>query len=149
MISPPEPKAVSQQTGRTLLFVALVCAAVTIGVLWYIQSHRQAGSYYQSPAPIESTPQTSTPAESAPSEAPHRTKRTRSTEDVAQANRAEAAKKAQAAITEGDAFYQNGDYDNAIAAYQRALTLKPGDADIQSKIDKVKNAKAAEGRVNQ
>jgi tRNA A-37 threonylcarbamoyl transferase component Bud32 len=54
-----------------------------------------------------------------------------------------------AAIRLGDFYFGRGDYDNAIAEYQKGLSLDPTDPDLRARLDRVKKAKAAEARVLQ
>jgi serine/threonine-protein kinase len=58
-------------------------------------------------------------------------------------------KKVNAAITEGDYYYDNGEYDRAIASYQRGLDADPGNAQLAQKIAKARKAKATETSVPQ
>jgi serine/threonine protein kinase len=53
-------------------------------------------------------------------------------------------KKIKAAIAEGDVFFRAGEYDDAIAAYQRGLALDPSNSELHVKIAKAQNAKQAE-----
>jgi len=54
------------------------------------------------------------------------------------------AEQINAAKTKGDLLYENGDYDNAIAAYQSGLKLDPNNSELLLKIQKARTAKAAE-----
>jgi serine/threonine-protein kinase len=65
------------------------------------------------------------------------------------APRAVDEQKVKAALTQGDFFYNRGEYDNAINAYQEGLTLDPANPTLRARMDRVKKAKAAEGRVLQ
>jgi len=57
--------------------------------------------------------------------------------------------KIKAALTLGDMFYGRGEYDAAISAYQEGLDLDPSNAELRSRLERVKKAKAAEQRVLQ
>jgi serine/threonine protein kinase len=61
----------------------------------------------------------------------------------------ETAKKVKAALTEGDFYRDDGDYDRAINAYQTGLAADPGNAQLLQRIQKAKNAKATESSVPQ
>jgi serine/threonine protein kinase len=60
---------------------------------------------------------------------------------------AELARQINAAKTEGDLFYENGEYDNAINTYQAGLNVNPKNAELLQKIRKARNAKATEGTI--
>ena len=60
------------------------------------------------------------------------------------ASATEVAKQIHAAITEGDLFYENGEYDSAISAYQNGLNVSPTHPELLQKIQKARNAKATE-----
>jgi tetratricopeptide (TPR) repeat protein len=47
----------------------------------------------------------------------------------------------------GDLYYDRGDYDSAIAEYQKGLRADPANTNLQSKIQNAKKAKAAEERL--
>ena len=57
--------------------------------------------------------------------------------------------KVQEAIREGDVFFKMSepDYDGAISAYQRGLSLDPGNAALLDRIARAKRAQAAERKV--
>jgi serine/threonine protein kinase len=59
----------------------------------------------------------------------------------------ELQKKISAAKTEGDLYFENGEYDNAISAYQNGLKADPTNAELLQKIQKARNAKATEVRI--
>ena len=54
-----------------------------------------------------------------------------------------------AAVKVGDLLRERGDYDGAIAEYQRGLHLDPTNQVIKDRIERARRAKAAEERVNQ
>ncbi len=57
--------------------------------------------------------------------------------------------KVGAAIKMGDFYLDRGEYDHAITEYEKGLSLDPKNAELRSKLERVKKAKAAEGRVLQ
>jgi len=59
----------------------------------------------------------------------------------------ELEKKITAAKTEGDLFFENGEYDNAISAYQNGLKADPTNAELLKKIQRARKAKATEGEM--
>jgi tetratricopeptide (TPR) repeat protein len=70
-------------------------------------------------------------------------------EPILATDAAEIRKKVNAAITEGDYYYENGEYDRAIATYQAGLAADPGNAQLTQKIGKARNAKATEASTPQ
>jgi hypothetical protein len=65
-------------------------------------------------------------------------------EPTPRTNAAEIQKQVNAAATEGDFYYENGEYDRAIATYQVGLGDDPGNTQLTQKIQKARNAKATE-----
>jgi hypothetical protein len=59
----------------------------------------------------------------------------------------ELQKKISAARTEGDLYFENGEYDNAISAYQNGLKADPTNAELLKKVQRARNAKATEGGI--
>ena len=49
----------------------------------------------------------------------------------------------------GEFYFNRGEYDNAIAEYQRGLDLDPNNAELRDLLERAKKAKAAESRVLQ
>ncbi len=76
------------------------------------------------------------------------TKPPESPSEIHGADTAERRKQINAASTEGDFYYDNGEYDNAIGAYQKGLNVDPSNAELRQKIQKARNAKATETGVN-
>lgn len=58
-------------------------------------------------------------------------------------------KAVKAALATGDLFYTRGDYDNAIAEYQKGLRADPPNTVLREKIQAARRAKAAEERLRQ
>jgi len=133
---------------RTIPAVILL-TGLFLGV-WYFAIYRPPEPSNLSVPSVTNPPQI-TPDFETTSQPSRRTSHTRKPAQITQpapTNNPDATKKVEALLTEGDAYYQNGDYDNAIATYQRGLALEPGNAELLGKIAKAKNAKAAEGTVN-
>jgi serine/threonine protein kinase len=59
----------------------------------------------------------------------------------------ERQKRIRSAATEGDFFYDNGDYERAIKSYQEGLTLDPTNLQLKNKMLRTRNASAAERQV--
>jgi serine/threonine protein kinase len=59
------------------------------------------------------------------------------------------AKQITAAITLGNFYLDHGDYDKAIAEFQRGLRLDPSNQTLRESIEKAQKAKAAEQRILQ
>ena len=62
---------------------------------------------------------------------------------------AEIRKKVNAAIAEGDTYYDDGKYDRAIALYEAGLAVDPKNTQLPQEIQRAKAAKAAESAVPQ
>ncbi|HMD31824.1 MAG TPA: protein kinase [Candidatus Acidoferrales bacterium] len=58
------------------------------------------------------------------------------------------SKEVKAAVTAGDFFYENGEYDNAIKEYEKGLKVDSTNAVLRQKIERAQRAKAAERGVN-
>ena len=57
-------------------------------------------------------------------------------------------KKINAALTLGDLFYENGEYDNAVKTYTDGLQVDRSNAELQSRIKRAQRAKATEESIN-
>lgn len=80
---------------------------------------------------------------------PRRPERTSGEKPQAGTERVEIEKKVNAAMAEGDRYYQNGEYDHAVTAYKTGLALDPANNDLRLRIQGAKNAKAAEAALPQ
>jgi formylglycine-generating enzyme required for sulfatase activity len=58
-------------------------------------------------------------------------------------------KQVEAAKRQGDNYYENGEYDKAINAYQGGLKLAPSNAQLLKALQRAQTAKAAEEKLNQ
>lgn len=58
-------------------------------------------------------------------------------------------KQITSAIKMGDFFFGRGEYDSAVAEYQRGLGVDPTSQILRAKIDRARRAKAAEEKLNQ
>jgi cytochrome c-type biogenesis protein CcmH/NrfG len=56
-------------------------------------------------------------------------------------------KKIRAAITLGDFYLKDGNYADAIKAYQEGLNLDPSNPDLLDRMERAKKAKAVEERI--
>lgn len=52
----------------------------------------------------------------------------------------------QASVAEGDGFFELGDYDRAIAVYERPLKIDPAIKVLQQRVERARKAKAAEAK---
>ena len=64
-------------------------------------------------------------------------------------NAADRRKQVEAAKSQGDRYYENGQYDNAINAYQGGMKLDPSNAQLLKALRRAETAKAAEQKFNQ
>jgi serine/threonine-protein kinase len=143
-IARPQPRKKSRAASASV--IAAVAVVIVLALVWvYWPSHAPPPN----PAPQETTvpakPQPSAPAPSVnnPSVRPPTPR------SVPVTDRAELRKKVNAAITEGDYYYDNGEYDRAISTYQGGLAADPGNAQLREKIRKAKNAKTTESSAPQ
>jgi serine/threonine-protein kinase len=152
--------ATVRERKRPWVMVSSVLALLIVGLLMWRHSRNQPGQEdHQVPTPrVQQTPtvnkpegQVSVPAP-APAENVQPAKRQtvgRHEKPTPATDTAEIRKKVNAAITEGDYYYDNGEYDRAIAAYQAGLAADPGNAQLSQKIGKARKAKATETSVPQ
>jgi len=147
---PPEERVAltvpEERSPVFLITLATIVVGVIAGVLLWM--------YWPSP-PKPASPTTPVPAVSRPQTNPHlpmqppavnppqfvREKPNLSNE------RAEIAKKVKAAITAGDADFEEGQYDGAIAAYRSGLAVDPSNAQLRQRIERATAAKEAESAV--
>ena len=64
-------------------------------------------------------------------------------------NAADQRQQVEAAKNQGDRYYENGQYDNAINTYQGGLKLDPSNAQLLKALQRTETAKAAEQKFNQ
>jgi tRNA A-37 threonylcarbamoyl transferase component Bud32 len=150
-----------------------VVAVIVLGLGgWYVLRSRNssevtpAPAATQAPAPAPkaqpvSEPKAEPPAAAEPSAppeetpAPPETKQESTKEKTAATEQARAAEELRvaaarrreqvaAAVRQGDLFYQNGRYDNAIREYEKGLSVDPSSVVLRQKIDRAKKAKATE-----
>jgi hypothetical protein len=62
---------------------------------------------------------------------------------------ADRRKQVEAAKKQGDNYYDNGEYDKAVDAYQGGLKLAPSNAQLLKALRRAQTAKAAEEKFNQ
>jgi hypothetical protein len=109
----------------------VVIASIVVGVLFVVLGSL-GWFYWLRPSKPAVTPRTETgfPAE------PTRSSTGSGAEEV--------KKKVNAAITEGDFYYENGEYDRAIATYQEGLAADTSNVELSQRVQKAGNAKATE-----
>jgi serine/threonine protein kinase len=157
-VAPRDPAVIPAWVGVPL-FVLLL----GLGGWWYVSSaiHERGGSPPPSstethrpsdnppvinPQGESATPQTGagqqrpvveTPAATSPSPTKSET------------NAADRRKQVEKAKRQGDTYYDNGEYDNAINSYQSGLKLDPSSASLRKALRRAQTAKAAEEKFNQ
>jgi len=148
---------------RLALWVGVPAVALLLGLVgWYVSSvtYRQGGSPTQSstetqrppanppvvkPQGESGTPQRGAEQKGPPVQGPAGTPQTPAASGTTAAS---GRQQIQAAKAQGDSYYESGDYDKAIRAYQSALKLDPSDAALRKALQRAKNAKAAEEKYN-
>jgi serine/threonine-protein kinase len=115
------------------------------------QTPSQPPAHEQSP-PVPQSPQGKTPGGQGTQSKPARTSSETPTRAVKTATTGPAAsavdpKKIKAAITLGDFYLKDGNYADAIKAYQEGLNLDPSNPDLLDKMERAKKAQAAEERI--
>lgn len=154
------------RSGRTwILLSAILLAASLGGAGWYFfrsgkltdqqkpSSEGSAGAAEQpsvtrqnsaSPSASQSVPPNPPANASSGQERPNRgsAPSSRNTPQLSEAEKADRAKKASAARTLGDLYYENGNYDNAIKEYQMGLQADPNNKALRDRLALAKHAKA-------
>jgi serine/threonine protein kinase len=64
--------------------------------------------------------------------------------EAGKATAAESAKQVNAAVQQGDVYYENGQYDNALREYEKGLKADPSSALLRQRIRRAETAKATE-----
>ena len=104
-----------------------------------------------SPATPSAPEETSQPSSESAQEAPREATSTRASARASEAQRAAAAQRSKllnAALQQGDIYYENGQYDNAIREYEKGLKLDPSNALLRQRIRRARTAKATEESLN-
>jgi serine/threonine-protein kinase len=162
LISPPGPsvKIRTVRGSRRSLWVGVLVIAALLGLtVWYYSSRPrvqnttgpnrppdQHSSVAQPPANQES--KTTAPSDLGmtkrplPTSGPIKLSPSRSVGGAI--DNGERQKRINAAITEGDFHYENGEYDDTVNSYQHGLKLDPSSTQLKNKLQRAKNAKAAE-----
>jgi serine/threonine-protein kinase len=131
------------RVGITSLVAATV-VAIVVALLWVYWPSPPNPANREAPVPSVRSPQANpAPPSPAPEEQAHPVAPTRENPPAA-TDRAGIARKVNAAVSEGDSYMDRGEYDQAIAAYQSGLVVDPGNPQVLAKIQRAKNAKAAE-----
>lgn len=149
---------------RPGLWVGVPLVALLLGLGgWYVSSaiHQRSGS------PTPSSTETHRPSESPPVvkpqeksgasqtgvgqqgpviETPAATSQSPTKSGI---NAADRPKQVESAKRQGDGYYDNGEYDNAISSYQAGLKLDPSNAGLRKALRRAQNAKAAEEKFSQ
>ena len=146
-----------------MIWIALV-ALVVLGLgVWYVLRSRNSGDVTPAPTATQQTapapkaqPVSEPKAEPAAAPAASQEASQQSNEPAKQsaASSSPSAGDAQrsanrreqvaASVRQGDFYYQNGQYDNAIREYEKGLSADPTSAVLRQKIDRAKRAKATE-----
>lgn len=168
---PAAPRAVPRpavqirtaERSRRGVWVGAFAGAVVLGLtVWHFSSRPAPRNPSGSEStPAQQSPPTQQPAgkRNAPAVSPESgtTETARPTRGTAkppppkpaasQIDSVERQKQINAAKTKGDLYFENGEYDNAISAYQNGLKVDPTNAELLQKIQKARNAKATEGGI--
>jgi serine/threonine-protein kinase len=139
--NPPQRRSEPEQSSK-MKYVAVVVLAVILvvaGVWYFLPSANPPAVKPQvnSAAPVQQIPVVETPA-------PTPTSPTGNFP-----NPADTRKQVEAAKRQGDNYYSNGEYDNAINAYQGGLKLDRSNAQLLQALRRAQTAKAAEEKFNQ
>jgi cytochrome c-type biogenesis protein CcmH/NrfG len=122
--------------------LAVVALVLIVAGLWFFwpnppaeNPQRESGGSLTGTG--QQTPGVQTPAPTAPSPTGSET------------HAADRLQQIEAAKRQGDNYYDNGEYDNAINAYQEGLKLDPSNPQLLQALQRVQRAKATENNVNQ
>ena len=148
---------------RIALWVGVPLVALLLGLGgWYVSSaiRQRSGSPTQSPTethtPPGNPPVAKPPGESGTSQTGageqgpavgNPAKTSQPSSEVA--NAADRREQVENAKRQGDSYYDNGEYDKAISAYEAGLKVDPSNAGLRKALQRAKNGKAAEGKFNQ
>ncbi len=155
---PPQFQVAAEQASRVKFVVlGLLLVAVIIAGFWYFlgRGERQQPSTTSQPTetskPAETIKPTTQPAPGQQGTTVQASPETSGGQSsVAQGtNAADRRKQIEAAKKQGDTYYDNGDYNHAIAAYQSGLKLAPSDNQLLKALRRAQSAKAAEEKFNQ
>jgi len=162
-LSTPSPRPVPPVSGRAPLApsaaqpksraalwsgMAAFLLLLVLGV-WYFSSRSPSGSGSSGTQPGVGNPpavqsKTGSPSTDHPSESVPATQAGQPTSSSGEVKPADRRGQIQAARTRGDSYYENGDYDNAIRAYQVGLSVDPGNRELKTRVQRARSAKAAE-----
>jgi len=156
----PVPMATSRGTRKSgiALWVGVPLVAFVLGLGgWYVSSamHQSSGS------PTSSSPQTSTPSTNPPAQNPpagggtspagagQQTPAVGTPAGSTGSAESLPITRVEAAKRQGDKYFENGDYVNAINAYTAGLRLAPRNAQLRQALRRAQIAQAAERKFNQ
>ena len=144
--SKPPPFQTPPQPSIKMKVVAIVVIALIliVGGVWYFSPspHPPVGNHQG----VLGTSQTETGQQVPAVETPAPTSQSPTGNET---NAVEIRKKVNSAIAEGDAYYDDGKYDSAIAAYEAGLAADPSNPQLRQRAQRAKTAKAAESSVPQ
>lgn len=139
----PQFQTASKPSNRLkLIAAALVTVLLMVAAAWYFSPSRHPLN--SPPAPVEA-PQAGAgrqpPSVDAPLSPPKDSFKTG-------ADAAARRKQIAAALTQGNSYYENGDYNNAIRVYQEGLKLDPSNAQLLAVLKRAKTAQKTEASTN-
>jgi serine/threonine-protein kinase len=140
---PPQFGIISEPSSKMkFAILAVVALVLIVAGLWFFwpnppaeNPQRESGGSLTGTG--QQTPGVQTPAPTAPSPTGSET------------HAADRLQQIEAAKRQGDNYYDNGEYDNAINAYQEGLKLDPSNPQLLQALQRVQRAKATENNVNQ
>jgi serine/threonine protein kinase len=141
---PPQFRTISEPSGKMkYVAIAVVALILIVAGVWYFSSSPnspvvtpQSGLGGSQPGTGQQVPVVNTPAPT--SQIP----------TGGETNAADRRKQVEAAKRQGDNYYDHGEYDNAINAYQGGLKLDPSNVQLLQALQSVRTAKATEQKFN-
>ena len=137
-------KAPEQSTKLKVVAIALAALILIVAGVWYFSP--SANPPVKNPQRRVGMSQTHTGQQFPPVATP--APRSQSPPETG-TNAADRRQQIEAAKNQGDRYYENGQYDNAINAYQGGLKLDPSNAQLLKALQRTETAKAAEQKFNQ
>jgi eukaryotic-like serine/threonine-protein kinase len=129
--------------GMKAVVIAVVALILIVAGIWYFSPPANRPNL-PPPVPVgasqtgtgQQTPAVETPAPASPSPLKD------------EADAAERRKQVEAAIRQGNNYYENGDYNNAIRVYQGGLKVDPANAQLLYVLRRAQHAQATEANTN-
>ena len=137
-------KAPEQSTKLKVVAIALAALILIVAGVWYFSP--SANPPVKNPQRRVGMSQTHTGQQFPPVATP--APRSQSPPESG-TNAADQRQQVEAAKNQGDRYYENGQYDNAINTYQGGLKLDPSNAQLLKALQRTETAKAAEQKFNQ